>query len=77
MSTVATMMMKGKIDDAGIPNLEELLEMAQAEGVKLVACKMTADMMDLSGDDFIEDVAVMNAEGYLKTASGCQINMFT
>ncbi len=77
MSAVATKMMQKKIDGAGIPNLEELIETAQVEGVKLVACKMTIDMMGLSEDDFIEDVEIQNAEAYLKHARNCTINMFT
>lgn len=77
MSSVATRMMRKKIDDAGIPTLEELMEIAMVEGVKFVACKMTIDMMGLSEDDFIEGVEIQNAEQYLKHARGCTINMFT
>ncbi|MBW2073061.1 MAG: DsrE/DsrF/DrsH-like family protein [Deltaproteobacteria bacterium] len=77
MSTMATMMMKGKIEKAGIPDLGDLMDMAQAEGVRLVACKMTVDMMELSEDDFIDGVEIMTAEDYLKIASNCHINMFT
>ena len=77
MAGVATWMMRKKIDGAGIPSLEELLEVAQIEGVKLVACKMTIDMMGLKEDDFIDGVEVQTAEQYLKHARGCVINMFT
>lgn len=77
MATVASMMMKKQCDEANIPSLEELMEMAQLEGVKLVACKMTIDMMKLSEDDFIEGVEIQTAENYLKHARHCTINMFT
>ncbi len=77
MSSLATVMMKKQIDEAGIPDIEELLETAQLEGVKLIACKMTLDMMKLSEDDLMEGVEVMNAEKYLKLAGTCAINMFT
>jgi len=77
MSALATAMMKKQIDDAGIPDIEELLETAQLEGVRLIACKMTMDMMKLGEDDLIEGVEVMNAEQYLKLAGTCAINMFT
>jgi len=69
--------MKGKIDAANIPCLEELLEMALLEGVRLVACKMTIDMMEFKEDDFIEGVEIQTAEDYLKHAKNCKINMFT
>lgn len=77
MSSVATWMMKRQIDQAGIPTLEELIEMAQLEGVKFVACKMTMDMMGLKPEDFIDGVEVQTAEDYLKHARNCKINMFT
>ena len=77
MAAVATWMMKRRIDKAGMPSIEELLEMAQLEGVKLVACKMTMDMMELKAEDFIEGVEVQTAEGYIKQARDCKLNMFT
>ncbi len=76
MSLFATLMMKRMMDKAGIPSPEELLEMAQLEGVNLVACRMTVDMMGLKEEDFIDGVIIKTAEEYLKVASQCQINMF-
>jgi peroxiredoxin family protein len=77
MSTVATKMMRKKIDGAGIPPLDELMEMAQLEGIRFVACKMTVDMMGLTREDFIDGVEIQTAEEYLKHARNCKINMFT
>ena len=77
MSAVASWMMRKKIYKAGIPTLDELMEVAQLEGVKFVACKMTIDMMGLHQEDFIEGVEIQTAEGYLKHARNCRINMFT
>src|SRR5512136_3458337 len=68
MATMATGMMKKKIDKAGIPALEDMMDMAQAEGVKLVACKMTVDMLELGEDAFIDGVEIMTAEDYMKLA---------
>jgi peroxiredoxin family protein len=47
MSAIATGMMKKKIDKAHIPSLPELMEMAQLEGVEMIACRMTMDMIEL------------------------------
>lgn len=77
MSTVATKMMKKQIDGAGIPTIDELIEIAQLEGVRLVACKMTIDMMGIAPDDFIDGVEIQTAEDYLKHARNCKVNMFT
>ena len=40
-------MMKKKIEQANIPSLADMQEMAQLEGVELVACHMTVQMMTL------------------------------
>jgi peroxiredoxin family protein len=77
MSLMASWMMRKKIDGAGIPPLNELMEMAQLEGVKFVACRMTTDMMKLRQEDFIDGVQIQSAEEYLKHARNCKINMFT
>ncbi len=76
MSTIATWMMRRMMQKAQIPFPEDLLEMAQLEGVKFVACRLTVDMMGLKQEDFIDGVEIRTAEEYLKVAKTCQINMF-
>ena len=77
MSSIATGMMKKKIDKANIPSLAELQEMAQLEGVELIACKMTVDMMEINEDQLIGDVTVWTAEDFLRYAKDCKICLFT
>ena len=77
MTTIATTMMKKKIDKANIPSLDELQEMAQVEGVELIACKMTVDMMEIDESKLIEGVTVWTAEDFLKYATECKIALFT
>ncbi len=71
MSTLATGMMKKKIDKANIPSLGELQEVAQLEGVELIACKMTIDMMEIDENRLIDDIPVWTAEDFLKYAKDC------
>jgi peroxiredoxin family protein len=77
MSSMATGMMKGKIEKANIPALDELMEMAQLEGVDLVGCRMTVDMMEKSEDEFVEGSIIWNAEEFIKYAKDCDICLFT
>jgi peroxiredoxin family protein len=77
MTSIATGMMKKKIDKANIPTLAELQEIAQLEGVELIACKMTVDMMEIDDDKLIEGVVVWTAEDFLKYAKDCKICLFT
>jgi len=77
MTTIATGMMKKKIDKANIPSLAELQEMAQIEGVELIACKMTVDMMEINEDKLIDGAVVWTAEDFLKYARKCKVCLFT
>ncbi len=77
MTTIATGMMKKKIDKANIPSLAELQEIAQLEGVELIACKMTVDMMEIDESKLVEGVVVWTAEDFLKYAKDCKICLFT
>lgn len=77
MPELASAIMRRKIDGANVPAVEDLLEMAQAEGVCLIACKMTMDMLGLTAGDLVEGVEVMTAEQYLQLAQNCRVNMFT
>jgi peroxiredoxin family protein len=77
MSTIATGMMKKKIDKAHIPSLAELQEVAQIEGVELIACKMTVDMMEIDEKKLLDGVVVWTAENFLKFAKNCKICLFT
>ena len=77
MTTLATGMMKKKIEKANIPSLADLQEVAQIEGVELIACKMTVDMMEINEEKLIEGVVVWTAEEFLKYAKECKLCLFT
>ena len=77
MSSMATAMMKKKIDKAHIPNLGELMEMAQLEGVELIACLMTVEMMEIPEEELIEGVSIWAAEEFVKYAKECKLCLFT
>ena len=47
------------------------------EGVELIACKMTVDMMEIDESKLVDDVVVWTAEDFLKFARDCKICLFT
>ena len=77
MSSLATAMMKKKAEKAQIPSLPDLMEMAQIEGVQLIACRMTIDMMEIKEEDMEEGVVVWTAEEFLKYAKDAKLCLFT
>ncbi len=77
MAELATGMMKKKIEKAELPTLEDLLEMCQLEGVKLIACHMAMSMFQLDTDAFVDGVEVANAADFLKMAQDADMTLFT
>ncbi|PIP35700.1 MAG: hypothetical protein COS92_07450 [Desulfobacterales bacterium CG07_land_8_20_14_0_80_52_14] len=77
MASIATAMMKSKIDKANIPSLAELQEMAQIEGVELIACRMSVDMMELKEEDLIDGALIWSAQDFMKYAKDAKLCLFT
>ena len=67
--------LRDKMERKDIPYIEDMLEMAQLEGVKLLACKTSADLFDLEKEDFLEGVEIMLASDFLKRATGSDLHL--
>ena len=67
--------LRDKMDRKDIPFVEDILQMAQLEGVKLLACKTSADLFDLDKEDFIEGVEIMLASDFMKHAAGSHLHL--
>ena len=67
--------LREKMDAKDIPYVEDMFEMAQLEGVRMLACKTSADLFDLAEEDFVEGVEVMLAEDFMKQATGANLNL--
>ena len=52
----ASYMMKKQMDKLDIPNVTEFIEMIDAAGGEIFACKLAADMFKLEKKDFLEEV---------------------
>jgi peroxiredoxin family protein len=58
-----------------IPYVEDMLEMAQLEGVRYFACKTSADLLDLTQGDFMDGVEIMLAADFVKRAAGSDLHL--
>jgi len=67
--------LRKRMDRKDIPFCEDMLQMAQLEGVRMLACKTSADLFDLAEKDFIEGVEVMLASDFLKQAAGSDLHL--
>jgi peroxiredoxin family protein len=69
MTAVATNMMHDWMQHAHVSRLSELLNTAQETGVRLIACQMTMDVMNIKQEDLIDGVEIGGAATFLAYAS--------
>jgi peroxiredoxin family protein len=67
--------LRDEMERKDIPYIEDMLEMAQLEGVEFFACKTSADLFDLGKGDFIEGVELMLAGDFMKRATGSDLHL--
>jgi peroxiredoxin family protein len=77
MATMATKMMKKKIEGLDVPDVREFIEMLHDMGATLWACRMTVDMMDLKSEDFHSSVKdIISASDFIELSEDGQL-LFT
>lgn len=69
-------MMLGLMRDKNISTPEDLLAMAQKNGVRLVACSMSMEVMGVSADELIDGVEIGGVASYLGYAEQADTNLF-
>ncbi|UHA76072.1 DsrE/DsrF/DrsH-like family protein [Paenibacillus sp. 481] len=57
-------------------SLPQLIELAQEQGVKLVACTMTMDMLGLQQEELVDGLEYAGVAGYLGDAVDAKVNLF-
>lgn len=60
---------------ANIPSIDEMIEIAKASNVKLIACQMTMDVMGLTREDFIDGIEVGGAMSFLDFAYDADVSL--
>src|SRR5690606_15829668 len=58
-----------------VPPIPELVEMAREMGVKMLACQMTMDVMELEKDEFVDGIEVAGAASFIHYASDADITL--
>ncbi len=55
---------------------KELIEQAKANGVKLMACNMSMDVMGIKKEELIDGVDIGGVAAYLGEADDSNVNLF-
>ena len=73
-SALATRMMKRQMEKIDIPPIPEFIELVADSGVRLYACKATADMFGLTMEAFVPQVEdIISVGEFYEKAAGGQI----
>jgi peroxiredoxin family protein len=74
MTAYATRMMKAQMAEQEVPTVPEFLDLLEAAGAKMYACKLSFDMMKLIEADLHPGVlGVISATDFVELADGAQI----
>lgn len=69
-------MIKHVMKKHNVISLPQLIEMAQEQGVKLVACTMTMDLLGLQKEELIDGLDYAGVAAYLGDANEAKVNLF-
>lgn len=76
MAGMGTAMLKKVMNDKNVDSLETLMKTAMANGVRLVACTMSMDIMGITKDELIDGVEFGGVASYLGDAEEGNVNLF-
>ena len=76
MGGLGTAMMKKIMKDKNIDSLEELMKKAMRNGVKIIACSMSMDVMGIRKEELIDGVEIGGVGTYLGDAEESNVNLF-
>ncbi len=76
MTRLATWMMKDWMKKGGAPTIPALLEMARQNGVRLIACQMSMDVLGIKKADLIDGLEFAGAGTFLDYAADADITLF-
>ena len=76
MGGMGTSMMRKVMKDKNIDSLEDLVKKAQQNGVKMIACTMSMDVMGITKEEIIDGVEFAGVGTYLGDAEESDVNLF-
>jgi peroxiredoxin family protein len=69
-------MMKLVMRQQNVSSLDELIETAREQGIKMMACTMSMDVMGLKPEELIDGLEYVGVASYLGEADEANVNLF-
>lgn len=59
-----------------VASLEDLIEQAKSQGIKIVACSMSMDVMGIKQEELMDGIEIGGVTSYLAAAELADTNLF-
>ncbi|MEA5137302.1 MAG: DsrE/DsrF/DrsH-like family protein [Candidatus Fimivivens sp.] len=76
MGGMGAKMIRGVMQNKNVDSLEDLIKMAQENGVELIACSMSMDVMGIAKEELIDGVKLAGAAAMLANAEESDMSLF-
>jgi peroxiredoxin family protein len=76
MMGVGAKMMKKRMLAKKVDSLEDMLQTAMENGVQMIACQMSMDVMGVDKEELMEGVEIGGVATYLEEADQSNLNLF-
>ncbi|MFZ2538522.1 MAG: FAD-dependent oxidoreductase [Oscillospiraceae bacterium] len=76
MSGMGAKMIRGVMKNKNIDSLEDLIKLAQSNGVELIACSMSMDVMGITQEELMDGVKLGGAAAMIANAEESDMSLF-
>ena len=76
MGGLGSIMMRMRMKSKNVDSLEDMIELALKNGVELVACQMSMDVMGVRKEELIDGVKIGGVATYLEETEKSNLNLF-
>jgi NADPH-dependent 2,4-dienoyl-CoA reductase/sulfur reductase-like enzyme/peroxiredoxin family protein/rhodanese-related sulfurtransferase/TusA-related sulfurtransferase len=73
---VGTLLMKRRMRSKKVDSLDEMLRIAADNGIEMVACQMSMDVMGIKKEELYDFVKIGGVAAYLEKAHSANVNLF-
>ncbi len=76
MGGLGTKMMRGRMKKKNVDSLELMMKQAERNGIQLIACQMSMDIMGVAKEELFDNVNIGGVANYLEEAEKANVNLF-
>ncbi len=76
MGGLGRMMMRSVMKKKNVESLENLMQQAKENGVEMIACSMSMDVMGIKEEELMDEVVIGGVAAYLDRANQANVNLF-